>query len=37
MTTPQTHIPYSPSLERPLYPNAERIAAAAQAAFKWSR
>jgi len=37
VTTPQTHIPYSPVLERPLYPNADRIAAAAETAFKWSR
>ena len=30
VTTPHTHIPFSADLERPLYPNAERITAAAQ-------
>jgi pyruvate/2-oxoglutarate/acetoin dehydrogenase E1 component len=30
VTTPHTHIPFSRELERPLYPNAERIAAAAR-------
>ena len=30
VTTPHTHIPYSADLERPLYPNADRIAAAAR-------
>ncbi len=30
VTTPHTHIPYSAALEKPLYPNAERIAAAAR-------
>jgi pyruvate dehydrogenase E1 component beta subunit len=31
VTTPHTHIPFSRSLERPLYPNTERIAAAVRA------
>jgi pyruvate/2-oxoglutarate/acetoin dehydrogenase E1 component len=26
VTTPQTHIPFSPAMERPLYPNPEKIA-----------
>ncbi len=30
VTTPHTHIPFSAALERPLYPNAEKIAAAAR-------
>ena len=30
VTTPHTHIPFSAGLERPLYPSAERILAAAQ-------
>jgi len=30
VTTPHTQIPYSAALERPLYPNADRIAAAAR-------
>jgi acetoin:2,6-dichlorophenolindophenol oxidoreductase subunit beta len=30
VTTPHTHIPFSAPLERPLYPNAERIVAAAK-------
>ncbi len=30
ITTPHTHIPYSAALEKPLYPNADRIAAAAR-------
>ncbi|MGI9642530.1 MAG: alpha-ketoacid dehydrogenase subunit beta [Acidimicrobiia bacterium] len=30
VTTPHTHIPYSADLERPLYPSADRIAAAAR-------
>jgi acetoin:2,6-dichlorophenolindophenol oxidoreductase subunit beta len=30
VTTPHTHIPFSAPLERPLYPNAERIVAAAR-------
>jgi pyruvate dehydrogenase E1 component beta subunit len=30
VTTPHTHIPFSATLERPLYPNAEKIAAAAR-------
>lgn len=30
VTTPHTHIPYSADLERPLYPNPDRIAAAAR-------
>ncbi len=30
VTTPATHIPFSTALESPLYPNAERIAAAAR-------
>jgi pyruvate dehydrogenase E1 component beta subunit len=30
VTTPHTHIPYSAALEKPLYPNADRIAAAAR-------
>ena len=29
VTTPQTHIPFSAGLERPLYPSAEKIVAAA--------
>jgi pyruvate/2-oxoglutarate/acetoin dehydrogenase E1 component len=37
VTTPQTHIPFSPPLERPLYPSANRIVAAAHAACEWSR
>ena len=37
VTTPQTHIPYSPVLERPLYPNADRIVAAATKAYEWER
>ena len=37
VTTPQTHVPYSPSLERLLYPNVDRIVAAAEAAAKWRR
>src|SRR5690625_843626 len=28
VTTPHTHIPYAQSMEKPLYPNAERIVAA---------
>jgi pyruvate dehydrogenase E1 component beta subunit len=35
VTTPQTHIPYSPKLERPLYPNPDRIFAAVEAVSKW--
>ncbi len=35
VTTPQTHIPFSPALERPLYPSAKRITAAAMAAYEW--
>ncbi len=30
VTTPHTHIPFSAALEKPLYPNAEKIAAAAR-------
>jgi pyruvate dehydrogenase E1 component beta subunit len=30
VTTPHTHIPFSATLERPLYPNADKITAAAQ-------
>ena len=30
VTTPHTHIPFSSALERPLYPNPSRIAAAAR-------
>lgn len=30
VTTPHTHIPYSADLERPLYPNPDRIASAAR-------
>jgi pyruvate dehydrogenase E1 component beta subunit len=30
VTTPHTHIPFSAALEHPLYPNAEKIAAAAR-------
>ena len=30
VTTPHTHIPFSADLERPLYPNADRIASAAR-------
>lgn len=30
VTTPQVHIPYSAVLEKPLYPNVERVAAAAK-------
>ncbi len=30
VTTPHTHIPFSATLEKPLYPNAEKIAAAAR-------
>jgi pyruvate dehydrogenase E1 component beta subunit len=30
VTTPHTHIPYSAALEKPLYPNADRISAAAR-------
>jgi pyruvate dehydrogenase E1 component beta subunit len=30
VTTPHTHIPFSATLEHPLYPNAEKIAAAAR-------
>ena len=30
VTTPHTHIPFSADLERPLYPNAHRIASAAR-------
>ena len=30
VTTPHTHIPFSVDLERPLYPNADRIASAAR-------
>lgn len=30
VTTPHTHVPFSVGLERPLYPNAEKIAAAAK-------
>ena len=26
VTTPDTHIPFSPALEKQLYPNAEKIA-----------
>jgi pyruvate dehydrogenase E1 component beta subunit len=37
VTTPQTHVPYSPSLERLLYPNVDRIVAAAQTAAEWRR
>jgi pyruvate dehydrogenase E1 component beta subunit len=29
VTTPHTHIPYSSALEKPLYPNADKIASAA--------
>jgi pyruvate/2-oxoglutarate/acetoin dehydrogenase E1 component len=28
VTTPHTHIPFSAEMERPLYPNPDRIAAA---------
>lgn len=31
VTTPHTHIPFSATLERPLYPNADKITAAARA------
>jgi pyruvate dehydrogenase E1 component beta subunit len=30
VTTPHTHVPFSATLEHPLYPNAEKIAAAAR-------
>jgi pyruvate dehydrogenase E1 component beta subunit len=30
VTTPHTHIPFSAALEKPLYPNADKIAAAAR-------
>jgi pyruvate dehydrogenase E1 component beta subunit len=30
VTTPHTHIPFSAALEKPLYPNAEKIATAAR-------
>jgi pyruvate dehydrogenase E1 component beta subunit len=30
VTTPHTHIPYSSALEKPLYPNADKIASAAR-------
>jgi len=30
VTTPHTHIPFSAALEHPLYPNAEKVAAAAR-------
>lgn len=35
VTAPQTHVAYSPLLERPLYPNADRIVAAAEAVYEW--
>ena len=28
VTTPDVHIPYSPALEKPLYPNTEKVLAA---------
>jgi pyruvate dehydrogenase E1 component beta subunit len=28
VTTPDVHIPFSPALEKPLYPNKEKIVAA---------
>jgi pyruvate dehydrogenase E1 component beta subunit len=30
VTTPHTHIPFSAPLEKPLYPNEEKIVAAAK-------
>ena len=30
VTTPDTHLPFSPPIEKPLYPSAERVAAAAR-------
>jgi pyruvate dehydrogenase E1 component beta subunit len=35
VTTPDVHVPFSRSMERPLYPNAERIAAAVRRALAW--
>jgi pyruvate/2-oxoglutarate/acetoin dehydrogenase E1 component len=37
VTTPQTHVPYSPSLEKLLYPNVDRIVAASKTVSEWSR
>ena len=36
VTTPQVHIPFSPPLEAPLYPSAERIAGAVRSAVSTS-
>lgn len=37
VTTPQTHIPFSHVIERPLYPSADKIVSAARVVFTWRR
>ena len=33
VTTPDTHVPFSPAIEKQLYPNAEKIADAVRKAM----